>query len=323
MDLMPFGQDSSEGGAARATDISTYPGAAGLGSDSWLGGAQLQRREEQQPAAGQLAAHNQPPALQQFSWPQPPLSLWPPSALQRPPMPPRLPGAAALGGPDYGAHVQPWAAPMFAPAVAPPPSAVGVDGRQLAATLAAHMAAHGIDPTTAASVAAKTAAELEGTAAPSAAAAGPVPGVPDRPGCGTSDGTGDGGGGAAAVGPRAIPQLKDFSSPSQLLAWANRKQFGGRSVVEMEDAGDTKWRTQQRCGNQLWRKVNLVLRRIAELKRQGSRTLSDFAAAQQADGEMEQLRMRVPGYVRHLEAAEAAKKKTAQPDGGKDGSSSD
>ena len=66
-----------------------------------------------------------------------------------------------------------------------------------------------------------------------------------------------------------------------------------------------------------------ALRRIAELKRQGSRTLSDFAAAQQADGEMEQLRMRVPGYVRHLEAAEAAKKKTAQPDGGKDGSSSD
>jgi hypothetical protein len=99
---------------------------------------------------------------------------------------------------------------------------------------------------------------------------------------------------------------------AHLVDWAAAPSFGGTSVLQMERAGDTAWRQGQKHGNQVFRKVNLVMRRVAELKTQGSRVLTDAAAAAAADQERTDLGLTISGYIRHLEVRAAAANKAAK-----------
>jgi hypothetical protein len=60
---------------------------------------------------------------------------------------------------------------------------------------------------------------------------------------------------------------------------------------------DTTWRSKQPHGNQRWREMLLIIDRIKELQKTTGSISSALAAAEQ---EREALKLKVPGYMRHL-----------------------
>jgi hypothetical protein len=109
---------------------------------------------------------------------------------------------------------------------------------------------------------------------------------------------------------RAMPTPGSFNKykdkqVQELWRWYVAPYDGGRSVQEMESVGQIAWRRQQKCGNQRWRQLNLVLQRVLQLQNEGSRVLSGLVAAEKADSERMQLGMDLPKYIKHLEGAGA------------------
>ncbi|KIZ01166.1 hypothetical protein MNEG_6796 [Monoraphidium neglectum] len=83
-----------------------------------------------------------------------------------------------------------------------------------------------------------------GAGAPNAGASGGVP----------SDSA------ASGVEMRAISKLSTFMSIPHLMG----RRFNGKSVLQLKSAGDISWRKGQKLWKPLWRKLNLVVRRVAE-----------------------------------------------------------
>lgn len=109
-----------------------------------------------------------------------------------------------------------------------------------------------------------------------------------------------------------VPEFVSFHDVHHVMERATAPALDGKPVVVMESAGDIAWRAQQRHCNSVFRNINLVIRRVTELKVQGSRVLTDAAAVAAADEERQQLGLAIPGYIRHLEARAAAKNKAAK-----------
>lgn len=61
---------------------------------------------------------------------------------------------------------------------------------------------------------------------------------------------------------RVIPEPRTFQSVQHLMLWANQPRFEGKSVLQLESAGDIKWRSQRPVDRVLWRKLSLVVRRV-------------------------------------------------------------
>lgn len=206
-------------------------------------------------------------------------------------------------------------APVLAQQQLPAAAAAGagsLDTQQLAAAAVAAVAA--VQRSGAASAAAAAAA-----AAAAVAATGAAAGAPPGPASGT-----DGGGSSSSgvkVAVRVIPELRSFKSVAEVMRWASVPRFGGKSVLELESAGDIEWRRGQKNSKVVWRKVSLVIRRVSELKAQGPRVLTEAAAIAATDAERERLRLPVPSYSKHLEREVAARNKAAAagPSSGDDG----
>jgi hypothetical protein len=100
------------------------------------------------------------------------------------------------------------------------------------------------------------------------------------------------------------------------MAWVSAPRVNGKSVLQLESAGDVSWRKGQKLWRPLCRKLNLVVRRVAELQVQGSRVYIKTAAAEAAVAQRRERAMTMAAYVRHLEGAAKAKAKAAHGESG-------
>lgn len=112
---------------------------------------------------------------------------------------------------------------------------------------------------------------------------------------------------------RVIPEPRTFQDVEGVMRWASTPRFDGKSVLQLEDANQIAWRAEQPHGKTVWRKINLIIKRVRRLKDQRPRGLTEAAAITAADEERRQFgKGTIPGYIRHLERMAAAENKAAQ-----------